>query len=87
MFEGATISVPANQATKPRVHGEHIRISCPNCRGGASLAAVNGGIAESDGCWYCDDCEACGHYDVVESNKNVWRVHLRVTPFLKAGRR
>lgn len=72
-----TITLSADKAQLRRVHGEHVRITCPNCRGGANLAAVNGGLAEQDGFWFCDDCDAGGRYERLGRTARTSRYRLR----------
>jgi hypothetical protein len=72
-----TILVSLSTARLRRVHGETVRFTCPNCKGGACLFAVNGGLAAHDGCWWCDECETGGRYDQFTQAANGVRYKLR----------
>ncbi len=77
-----TITLSTEKANLRRVHGEHVRITCPHCRGGANLAAVNGGLADYDGFWFCDDCTAGGRYDRLARTPRAARFQLRLRDVL-----
>lgn len=72
------VSFPPKAQKIRHVHGEHVRFQCQLCNGSAVLAAVNGGLADEDGCWFCDDCQTGGRYDLVSSGTTAVRYRLRL---------